>query len=334
MRLDDNDQKRSGRAYDPAADSEPYEQPAKAKVKPFDLIAIRDIPEIIELDWLIEDLIPRFSDDGTAGYIFAPAKARKSMLLCDFGLSVTSGTPALGKYKVMHQGAAVGFFAEDPKGETSRRVHRMARHRGIDVPANLRLINEPCIAIDNLEHQERLLSTLTAIPDLMLAWFDPMVRLHRVNDNRAEEIGPIHTFLRTLARACPKTVFVLAHHANKEGGARGSTDYDAFGDFNLYGRKKDRLTTEIHEIQVRGGSPPAPFAFTVKDGSNDAGATLQLVPSSLEEADEDTTMAIEQTIIAYKASNAGIGGREALTNLRRSGVKVGNNFFWEVWKRA
>src|SRR5207249_2869736 len=99
--------------------------------EPFGLLAIRDFPEIIEQHWLIEGLIPRFPDDGAAGYIFGPAKARKSMLLSDIAVSVASGTPALGRYEVKHSGTVVGFFAEDPRGETSRRIHRMARYREI-----------------------------------------------------------------------------------------------------------------------------------------------------------------------------------------------------------
>lgn len=321
--------------FAPTAEREPgcdddEETPAKPR---FELVAIRDIPEIVEQHWLVENLIPRFPNDGTAGYIFAPAKARKSMFLSDIALSVTSNTPALGKYAVKHSGTAVMFFAEDPQGETSRRIHRMARARGIDVPANLFLIKVPSLSLDNLEHQEMLMNTLTSIPDLAMAGFDPMVRLHRVNDNKAEELGPIHTFLRTLARSCPSAVLMLAHHANKEGGARGSTDYDAFGDFNLHGRKKDRLTTEISDVIVRGGSPPKPFAFTVKDGFIEGkGATMELVPKDIEEADEDTASAIEQQIIAFKAMNPGVRGRDALASLRKSGVRVGNNTFWEIWK--
>jgi hypothetical protein len=210
----------------------------------------------------------------------------------------------------------------------------MARARGIPFPKDkCKLLNVPAIAIDSHEHQERLHNTLTAIPDLALVWLDPMVRLHRINDNRAEEIGPIHTFMRTLARACPKAVFILAHHANKEGDSRGSTDYNAFGDFNLYGRKKDRLTTEIKDIEVRGGVPPKPFAFSVEDGFIEAeGATMRLVAKDIEEADEDTASAVEQTIIAFKSSNPGMSGREAMKQLKQGGMKVGNDFFWEIWK--
>ena len=56
-------------------------------------------------------LLPR-TDEGSAGYLFGPEKTRKSLGLADLALSVTTGTPAFGRFRVHHVGAAVGFFAE------------------------------------------------------------------------------------------------------------------------------------------------------------------------------------------------------------------------------
>jgi hypothetical protein len=166
-----------------------------------------------------------------------------------------------------------------------------------------------------------------------LAWFDPMVRLHRVNDNRAEELGPIHTFLRTLARSCPGAVFAFAHHTNGEGGARGSTDYPAFGDFNIYGRKKDQLTAEVTNIDNRGGPPGKPFSFTIEDGFIEGtGPTLKLVVGDIEEVDDKHASAVEQNIIAFRASNPGASGRSCKEHFKTLGLKVGNDLFWETWK--
>lgn len=309
-------------------------RPARAGVEPeaFPLVKIRDVPEIVAQEWLVEGLLPRF-DQGAAGYVFGPAKARKSLLLGDLALSVATKTDALGRYPVKRQGTVVGFFAEDPKGETSRRIHRLARSRGIAVPDNLMLLDVPALALDNSDHQARLMATLRGIPDLALVWLDPMVRLHSVNDNKAEELGPIHTFLRLLSRACPGAVLVLAHHANKLGESRGSTDYNAFGDFNLYCRCPDELTTEVHRIENRGGPPGKPFSFIVKDGHADAGATLELVAEDLTpEASGQRAMALEQTVIAFRHSNPRASGREALDHVRNLGLRVSSDDFWAIWK--
>ncbi|MFI5229830.1 MAG: AAA family ATPase [Gemmatimonadales bacterium] len=282
-------------------------------------------------------MIPRFGESGTAGYIFGPEKSRKSMVIADIGLSVASNTPALGKFPVDHTGTVVCFFAEDPREETSRRVHRLARGRGIEVPANLMLIGVPALSLDNPTHQERLQKTLTSIPDLALATLDPMVRLiGRTNDNRAEELGPIHTFLRTLARECPRAVILLAHHAGKEGNYRGSTDYPAFGDFNLYLRKKDKVTTEVFQIDNRGGPPGDGFLYSIVDGMTEAGPTLHIeVGESLDpDADAEAAQDTHAAIVRFITDNDGVGFQDMRRRLRKTGLTFGNVAFSAAWKEV
>lgn len=300
----------------------------------FPLVSVRDLSEIVEQRWLVKGLVPRYAEDGTAGYLFGPAKARKSLLLADVALSITTGTPALGRFPVEHTGTAVGFFAEDPKGETSRRVHRLARARGVEVPEKLYLIDVPALALDNLEHQARLSATLQAVDDLAFCWLDPFVRLHSIDDNRANELGPIHSFLRTLARSCPRAVFMLAHHANKLGESRGSTDFNAFGDFNWYARAPDELTTEVFRIENRGGLPGQPFQFSVEDGHVEGGATLRLVVAEPEEAKDSRDAAIEAAIAAYRHANPKASGRDGKEHIKKLGLRVRDEQFWTFWKDA
>jgi hypothetical protein len=307
------------------------EEMATSIVTSFPLVRICDIPEIVKPEWLVDGLLPRFPE-GSAGYLFAPSKGRKSMLIMDIAISVATGTSVLGTFAVKRSGTAVLFFAEDPKGETSRRAHRLARGRGIAMPDNVLLIDLPRLAIDDQEQQDRLAATLMAVPNLEFVAFDPMIRLHTRNDNKAEEIGPIHTFLRGLSRSLPGTVVLLAHHTNHEGGARGSTDYTAFGDFNLFARKKDRHTTEVHNVELRGAPPGRPFRYQIADGSTDAGPTMRLVHAWIEDDDQDRTVALEQEVIAFKAMNPTARGRDCQAHLRTLGVKFGNTEFWSTWK--
>ena len=308
---------------------EPGQRPGAA---PFPLIAVRDISEIITQKWLVHGLIPRF-DEGACGYYFAPAKARKSLFLADLALSVATGTPALGRYDVEKPGAVVGFYAEDPKGETSRRVHRLARGRGIEVPGNLYLLDLPALAIDNPEHQSRLLATLLAVPDLALVFLDPMIRLHHANDNKAEELGPIHTFLRTMSRSCAGVVFMLAHHTNKAGDSRGSTEYGAFGDFNLYAAK-DADETRVHTVENRGGPAGKPFRYRVEDGTTCAGLpTMRLVASDLNEGEDKAEQDDRgrAAVSEYRTAHPGEPGRVAMRELRKRGLKVASADFWKWW---
>lgn len=308
-----------------------------AVAKTFPLVMVRDIPEIFEQAWLIEGVVPRFESDGTAGYLFGPEKSRKSLFTADVALSVTTGTDALGRFKVAHRGTAVGFYAEDPKQETSRRIHRLARARGIEVPENLFLIDVPALDLGSPEHQSRLLETLRSVADLAFAWFDPMVRLHHINDNRSEELGPIHTFMRTCARACPGAVILLNHHTVKGGDSyRGSTDYGAFGDFNIFAAKPDAYTTRIHTLEFRGGPPGRPFSYGVEDGSSDDGPTMKLVVSALDDdaATDDRTKALEQIVKSLRSANPSMTGRDGLEHVRKLGSKVKDCDFWELWKGA
>lgn len=311
-----------------------------APARPFPTVAVRDIPEIMEQAWLVKNLIPRFPDDGTAGYIFAREKARKSLLLADLALSVTTGTSAVGgAFPVHHTGATLGFFAEDPRAETARRIRRMARDRGVEVPDNLRLFDIPMLALDDPEHQKRLTDTLAGVPDLALAWFDPMIRLHRANDNRAEELGPIHTFLRTLARTFTRAVFIFAHHAGKgDSDFRGSTEYGAFGDFNLYGRKVDEFTTEIHRLEFKGGPAGVPFRYQVEDGENLHGPTMRLVrqdvPRSAREPDGKDAQALT-AIRNWRLMHPEGTSKECIHHLRtKLRMKLGNDTFCQLWSDA
>jgi hypothetical protein len=301
-------------------------------------VAVRDVPEIVHQSWLIEGLLPRFPDGGTAGYIFAREKSRKSLLIGDLALSVTSGTMAIGgSTAVHHTGAAVGFFAEDPRGETSRRIKRMARARGIEVPSNLLLFDVPSLSIDDPEHQKRVVATLASVENLAFSWFDPMIRLHHANDNRAEELGPIHTFLRTLARAFPAAVFLFAHHAGKESEFRGSTEYGAFGDFNLYGRKIDDHTTELHRLEFRGGPSGEPFRYQVEDGEAQDGPTLRLVRQSVPRggaggAEDGKDAQVRQAIRNWRLMHPEGTSRECAHHLRmRLQMRVGSDKFCRLW---
>jgi hypothetical protein len=299
----------------------------------FPLVGVQSLSEIVKQAWLIRGVIPRF-DDGAAGYLFGPPKARKSLVLADAALSVTTATPFMGHFEVEHTGAAVGFFAEDPQAETARRIHRLARARRVEVPSNLYLIDVPQLSLDDPRHQERLLATLRQVPDLAFVWLDPMVRLHRINDNHAEELGPIHTFLRTLSRELKGCVIALAHHTNKLGDSRGSTDYGAFGDFNLYTNTPDSITTQVIRLENRGGPPGRPFSFVVEDGYSDDGPTLKLVPSTLalaaDRAERDDAAAA--TVRAFRQANPGMTARAALIELRKAGLELRDAAFFDIWR--
>jgi len=72
---------------------------------------------------------------------------------------------------------------------------------------------------------------------------DPFVRLHRIDENASCEVAPLLAYLREMQRRHGVAVTVV-HHAKKNGGnvragqaLRGSSEFHAWGDSNLYLRR-------------------------------------------------------------------------------------------------
>ncbi len=72
---------------------------------------------------------------------------------------------------------------------------------------------------------------------------DPFVRLHGIDENASGEVAPLLAYLRTLQRQHQLAVLVV-HHARKSAGRmragqalRGSSEFHAWGDSNLYLRR-------------------------------------------------------------------------------------------------
>jgi AAA domain len=96
-----------------------------------------------------------------------------------------------------------------------------------------------------------LQTTIAAMRPILLV-LDPFVRLHRIDENASSEVAPLLAYLRELQRRFVLAV-VVVHHARKGGNAiragqalRGSSEFHAWGDSNLYLRRiDDRLLLSI-----------------------------------------------------------------------------------------
>lgn len=219
--------------------------------------------------WLIRSFWARQA----VGIIGGPPKCCKSWLGLDMALSVASGTRCLDRFNVEETGPVLIFLAEDALPAVRARVDALCRHRRLDI-AQLPLYAITCevLRLDLDDHQQRLRATLQALqPRLLL--LDPLVRLHRLDENSAAEISKLLGFLRELQRAFNLAV-VLVHHASKKHRAqpgqalRGSSDLHAFGDSNAYlARRGERL---VLTLEHRAAKPPEPFEtelMTADDGA-------------------------------------------------------------------
>jgi hypothetical protein len=209
------------------------------------------------LSWIVEGL---FLEAG-AGILGGAPKSCKSFFALDLCVSIASGTSCAGVFRILAPGPVVVLCAEDPHAVISQRLSALARGRGRELgELPIEVIVEPVVRLP--EGIERLEATLAAFkPRLLL--LDPLIRLHRADENSASEMSVILDGLRKLARSS-KTAILLVHHTRKAAasnagtGLRGSSDLHAFGDSNLYLRKLSQDATLELKIEHRAAAAPAP----------------------------------------------------------------------------
>ena len=223
--------------------------------------------------WLIESLWLT----GAVGLIGAQPKSCKTWLGLDMAVSVASGTPCLGRFAVTSPGPVLVYLAEDNLEQLRRRVDGIAASRSLSTAAiDLSVITSPLIRLDSDSDQQRLMDTIENLrPRLLL--LDPLVRLHRLDENNAREISGLLGYLREVQRRF-ETAVVLTHHASKRANARpgqslrGSSDLHAFGDSNIYLRRHD---DEVElTVEHRSASPMASIRFRLAGSENTTHITL------------------------------------------------------------
>lgn len=193
------------------------------------------IEERMEGSWLIESLW--LSE--AAGIIGGQPKCGKSWLGLDMAVSVASKTPCLGRFAVTTSGPALVYLAEDALHGVRSRVAGICQSRGLDIAKlDVSAITAAALRLDDQDDRDRLWRAVERVkPRLLL--LDPLVRLHRLDENNSRDIAGILGFLREIQRHFA-TAVVLTHHSSKRAHARpgqslrGSSDLHAFGDSNLY----------------------------------------------------------------------------------------------------
>lgn len=209
---------------------------------------IGEIEARLDTSWLIDSLW--LSE--AAGIIGGQPKCGKSWLGLDLAVSVASQTPCLGRFPVTTQGPSLVYLAEDALHGVRTRVAGICQSRGVDIAKlDLTVITASVLRLDDEGDRERLWRVIDRTkPRLVL--LDPLVRLHRLDENNSRDIAGILGFLREIQRHFA-TAVVLTHHASKRShvrpgqALRGSSDLHAFGDSNLYLSRDDEgivLTVE------------------------------------------------------------------------------------------
>ena len=205
-----------------------------------------------------------WSADGV-GVIGGAPKVGKTWLALDIAVSVATGTPALGCFPVSQPGPVLLYGAEDAPADLRARLAAIAAARGLGLgDLDLGLIVAPTLRLDAARDRARLRATLDRYRPRPLL-LDPLVRLHRIDENSAGEMSAVLGELRALQRAYQLALaLVLVHHLRKYAGARGaggqalrgSGDLHARGDSNLYLRRRDCQL--VLSIEHRAAPAPPP----------------------------------------------------------------------------
>ena len=225
--------------------------------------------------WLVEQLWA----DEAVGILGGEPKCGKSFLALQMGVAVASGAPCLGRFAVSRPGRVLVFPAEDALHIVRHRLDALCSTADLELAnIDLQVITAPRLRLD-LDADRQALAETVAHHQPKLLVLDPFVRLHRVDENASQQVAPLLAFLRELQRQHNLAVLVV-HHARK-GAAncragqalRGSSEFHAWGDSNLYLRRKGETTA----LTVEHRAAPSIPAIALRLATCDSRVALEII---------------------------------------------------------
>jgi hypothetical protein len=210
--------------------------------------------------WLVTGLW----SEQAVGIVGGEPKCCKSFLALDLAVAVAAGVPCLRRFAVPRAGRVLLFAAEDALHIVRRRLEGISAAAGVAlVNLDIQVITAPTVRLDLDADRRNLAETVARLRPRLLI-LDPFVRLHRIDENASGEVAPLLAYLRELQRRHDVTVLVV-HHAKKGGGGvragqalRGSSEFHAWGDSNLYLRRDgDDLSLSVEHRAAASMTPIA-----------------------------------------------------------------------------
>ena len=178
------------------------------------------------------------------GIVGGEPKCCKSFLALDVAVAVASGALCLRRFRPARTGRVLLFAAEDALHVVRARLAGIALTAGVAFETlDIQVITAPTVRLDLPEDQHRLRETVATLRPTLLV-LDPFVRLHRIDENAAAEVAPLLAYLRDLERHFHTAVLLVHHsrkgaaHARAGQALRGSSELHAWGDSNLYLRRR------------------------------------------------------------------------------------------------
>ncbi len=225
--------------------------------------------------WLVTGLW----SEQAVGIVGGEPKCCKSFLALDLAVSVASGTPCLRRFVVPKAGRVLLYAAEDALHIVRRRLDGIAAAAGVDLAGlDIQVITVPVLRLDLDADRRNLAETVERLRPRLLI-LDPFVRLHRIDENASGEVAPLLAYLRELQRRFGVAVLVV-HHAKKGAGGvragqalRGSSEFHAWGDSNLYLRRDGEELT----LTVEHRAAPSPKPLNVELANRGLALALEVV---------------------------------------------------------
>jgi hypothetical protein len=217
-----------------------------------------------QTQWLVEDLWT----EQAVGILGGEPKCCKSFLALDVAVSVASGTACLRQFPVRRSGPVLLFPAEDSLAVVRQRLEGIAAAAQIPFASlPVQVITAPSLRLDTATDRLRLSQTVQEQHPVLLV-LDPLIRLHRVDENDATQIAALLSYLRELQRQFQLAV-LLVHHARKDSQSsrpgqalRGSSELHGWGDSNLYLRRKGSQLTLSTEHRAAPSRDHIPLQLT------------------------------------------------------------------------
>ena len=240
--------------------------------------------------WLVAELWA----EQAVGIVGGEPKCCKSFLALEMAVAVASGTPCLRHFAVPHPGRVLLYAAEDALHVVRQRLEGICAAAGCRLAdLDVQVITAPTLRLDLAADAKALERTVAALKPRLLI-LDPFVRLHRIDENASGEVAPLLAHLRELQRRYALAV-LLVHHAKKSAGGlragqalRGSSEFHAWGDSNLYLRR----STDTLSLTIEHRAAPSPPSLALELHARGEALALQLAqppsqaapaPSSVDE---------------------------------------------------
>src|SRR5271168_4874312 len=226
--------------------------------------------------WLVDGLW----SEQAVGIVGGEPKCGKSFLALDLAVAVAAGIPCLRRFAVSHPGRVLLYPAEDALHIVRRRLEGICAAAGVSLAElDVQVITARSLRLDLEADRARLEETVATLRPRLLI-LDPFVRLHRIDENVSGDVAPLLAFLRELQRRHAVAIAVV-HHARKGAGAiragqalRGSSEFHAWGDSNLYLR---RDTDDRIALSVEHRAAAAIAGITLELAQRDDVVALQTV---------------------------------------------------------